>query len=127
MVLQGFEKLDIYVISIKMSKLGWKIYSELPQSAKYNIGDQFIRSVDSIGANIAEGYGRFHFKDSLRFYYHSRGSLYESRHWLNLLQMRGLIKKEDQVELFRMQQMMAIKLNNFINSIKQKITQNTGK
>lgn len=127
MVLQGFEKLDIYVISIKMSKLGWKIYSELPQSTKYNIGDQFIRSVDSIGANIAEGYGRFHFKDSLRFYYHSRGSLYESRHWLNLLQMRGLIKKEDQVELFRMQQMMAIKLNNFINSIKQKITQNTGK
>ncbi len=54
MVLQGFEKLDIYVISIKMSKLGWKIYSELPQSTKYNIGDQFIRSVDSIGANIAE-------------------------------------------------------------------------
>jgi len=42
------------------------------------MGDQFIRSIDSITANIAEGFGRFHFLDRRKFYYNARGSLLEA-------------------------------------------------
>jgi hypothetical protein len=56
--------------------------------------DQFVDSVDSIVANIAEGFGRFHYRDNMRFYYYSRGSLLEAKHWIKLLYQRGLITKE---------------------------------
>ena len=51
-------RLKIYKISLKLSDTIWKIYIDLPNDLKYNIGTQVIRSIDSIGANIAEGYGR---------------------------------------------------------------------
>jgi len=50
-----------------------------------------LDSSDSICANISEGYGRFHYKDSLKFYYNARGSLYEAQFWLNRLQKINLV------------------------------------
>lgn len=66
----------------------------LQTDLKFNIGNQVVRSIDSIGANIAEGYGRFHYKDSIKFYYNARGSLWESKHWIFLLYQRKLLNKE---------------------------------
>jgi four helix bundle protein len=86
------EKLENYKLSLKLSDMIWNVYSSLLNDLKYNI-DQVIRFVDSIGANIAEGYGRFHYKDSVKFYYNSRGSLWESKHWIYLLYKRNLIEK----------------------------------
>jgi four helix bundle protein len=42
------------------------------------IGSQFITAINSIGANIAEGYGRFHYLDKNKFMYNARGSLMEN-------------------------------------------------
>ena len=55
------------------------------------IGDQWITSIDSVGSNIAEGYGRFHYLDKIKFYYNARGSLLESKHWLDRLYERRII------------------------------------
>jgi len=44
-------------------------------------GNQFIRSVDSISANIAEGFGRYSKKDKVKFFRISFGSMYESLDW----------------------------------------------
>ncbi|HEX7234478.1 MAG TPA: four helix bundle protein, partial [Nitrosospira sp.] len=49
----------------------------LPVEEKYNLADQMRRASTSIVLNIAEGYGRYHFLDSLRFYFIARGSLME--------------------------------------------------
>jgi four helix bundle protein len=113
-------KLDIYKLSLQLSSLIWKIYVKLPNDLKYNIGNQVIRSIDSIGANIAEGYGRFHYKDSIKFYYNARGSLWESKHWAYLLYKRGLIKKEKYDELINNLEVLGKKLNGFIKTIKDK-------
>lgn len=59
------------------------------------IGSQFIRAIDSVGANIAEGYGRYHYLDRIKFYYNSRASLFESKHWVLLLKERKIINNED--------------------------------
>jgi len=77
--------LDVYKLSFNLSIEIWEVYYSLQTDLKYNIGSQVIRSINSIGANIAEGYGRFHYKDSLKFYYNARGSLWESKYWMYLL------------------------------------------
>jgi four helix bundle protein len=67
--------LEVYRLSFGLSDLAWVIFEKMDWTVRKVIGDQFIRSYDSIGANIAEGYGRFHHKDKIKFYYNSRGSL----------------------------------------------------
>jgi len=113
-------KLDIYKLSLELSDTTWDIYNSLPKQLQFNIGDQIIRSVDSIGANIAEGYGRFHYKDSVKFYYNARGSLWESKHWFLLLYKRELISKESFDKNIALLNQLGKKLNGFIQSIKNK-------
>ena len=113
-------KLDIYKLALKLSDKIWQIYINLANDLKYNIGNQVIRSIDSIGANIAEGYGRFYYKDSIKFYYNARGSLWESKHWIYLLYKRDLVDKKEYEEIIKDLEILGKKLNGFIRSIKDK-------
>jgi len=113
-------KLEIYKLSLKLSDYIWDTYVDLPNDLKYNIGNQVIRSIDSIGANIAEGYGRFHYKDSIKFYYNARGSLWESKHWILLMYKRELLNREKYELLLNNLEILGKKLNGFIKSIKDK-------
>ncbi|MBN2768972.1 MAG: four helix bundle protein [Campylobacterales bacterium] len=115
-------KLEIYKLSLNLSKEIWDVYFSLQADLKYNIGNQVIRSIDSIGANIAEGYGRFHYKDSLKFYYNARGSLWESKHWVYLLYQRKLINNERYEKMLGDLELLGKKLNGFIKSMKEKNT-----
>jgi len=45
--------LEIYQLARELSKIGWEIYETLDWQDKKIIGDQFIRAIDSVGANIA--------------------------------------------------------------------------
>jgi four helix bundle protein len=55
-----------------------KLADGLPSKERYDLALQIRRSSKSVMANIAEGYGRYHYLDSLRFYYIARGSLEET-------------------------------------------------
>lgn len=112
--------LEIYCLAIELSDLAWKIYKDMDWQNRKVIGDQFIKAIDSIGANIAEGYGRYHYADKVKFFYNSRGSLFESKHWSFLLVRRKLIKKEDYVELLSKLDKLHQKLNSYIKSYYKK-------
>lgn len=84
----------VYRMFIELSDLAWEIYGNLDWQDRKIMGDQFVRSTDSCGANIVEGYGRFHYLDRIKFYYNSRASLAEAKHWCFLLYSRQKIKKE---------------------------------
>lgn len=86
--------LKVYQLSIELSHIAWDEYEKLNWQIKKIIGDQFITSIDSVGANIAEGYGRFHYLDKTKFYYNARGSLFEAKHWAYLLQKRKIISSD---------------------------------
>ena len=58
-------------------KAAYKLAQSLPAHEKYNLADQIRRASLSVLLNIAEGYGRFHYLDKLRFFYIARGSLTE--------------------------------------------------
>lgn len=109
--------LGVYQLAKQLSYIAWKIFSGFDWETKKIGGFQFIDSVDSVGANIAEGYNRFHFLDRIKFYYNSRGSLSEaSDHWIELLNERGKISK-DKYQIFKeIAAKLKYKLNNFINS-----------
>ncbi len=109
--------LEVYQLSRKLSGVAWSIFCRLNFEDKKHIGDQFLRSADSIGANIAEGYGRYHYLDKVRFYYNARGSHFEAFiHWLELLAEREKISKTEYNSIGGTAQSLLIKLNNFINT-----------
>jgi hypothetical protein len=62
-----------------------KVIPNLPQTEKYNLDNQIRRAAVSITANIAEGYGRYHYLRRIQFYRISRGSLYELKDHLIML------------------------------------------
>jgi len=109
--------LEVYKLSRELSKIGWDIYNILNWQDKKTVGDQFIRAIDSVGANIAEGYSRYHYLDKIKFYYTSRASLAEScDHWLELLCERKKINSENYDKMKIIKRELSIKLNNFISS-----------
>jgi len=109
--------LKVYQLARQLSKMAWNIYESLSWQDKKIMGDQFIESTDSVGANIIEGYGRYHYLDKIRFYYIARASLNESAiHWLELLLERNKINHEQYKEMIDVAKDVQVKLNNFIGS-----------
>ena len=74
---KGFESLASYQHSLKLLKAVYKLAETLPAHEKYNLSDKIRRASISVLLNIAEGYGRYHYLDKLRFFYIARGSLAE--------------------------------------------------
>jgi four helix bundle protein len=74
---RGFEDLECYKLALSVAREAYQVAQRLPSEEKYNLADQLRRAAASITLNIAEGYGRYHYLDTLRFYYIARGSLNE--------------------------------------------------
>jgi four helix bundle protein len=110
--------LDIYVLSRKISAQAWLVYKNMDWQTKKVIGDQWITATDSIGANIAEGFGRFHYQDRNRFNLFARGSLLESVHWTELIQERKLAPEKDTVDILELFGQLHPKLNGYIRTTK---------
>lgn len=112
------KELEIYQLARELSKKAWVIFERMSWQDKKIMGDQFISSIDSIGANIAESYGRFHYLDRVRFLYNSRGSMLEAiSHWLDLLLERNKVSQTEYDEIKVIADKLLVKLNNYITSI----------
>ncbi|OGY64167.1 MAG: hypothetical protein A3I24_02970 [Candidatus Harrisonbacteria bacterium RIFCSPLOWO2_02_FULL_41_13b] len=112
------EDLEIYGLARELNKYSWIIYNQFNWQEKKTMGDQFITAVDSIGANIAEGFGRFHYLDKNKFNYNARGSLLESIYWLDVLRERGKINTKDHISLKETIDKLHRKLNSYISITK---------
>jgi len=119
------KNLEVYQLSRKLSTIAWEIFCRMDFFDKKHIGDQFLRSVDSIGANIAEGYGRFHYLDKVKFYYNSRASHYEAfTHWLELMSEREKISNDEFEIISQVAFKLQVKLNNFITATSKNARKN---
>jgi four helix bundle protein len=54
-----------------------EVVPALPQAEKFRLGDQMLRAARSTTANLAEGYGRYHYMDNAKFCSNARGSCWE--------------------------------------------------
>jgi four helix bundle protein len=114
------EELQVYKLSMEIGERIWAIVIQWDYFTKDTIGKQLVRAVDSIAANLSEGFGRYHYKENTNFSYYSRGSLYETRTWLIKAHNRKQISNEDFEVFLHQIDVIGVKLNNYINSIGKK-------
>ena len=76
--LQNFEQLECWQHCRRLRLfVARRVIANLPKDERYRLGDQLSRAARSTTANIAEGYGRFHYLDNAKFCTNARGSCYE--------------------------------------------------
>ena len=74
----SFTELEVWKQSRKIRNIVAGLVKKFPAEEKYRLTDQIIRSSRYIGNNLAEGHGRFHYQDNIRFCIMARGSLSET-------------------------------------------------
>ena len=90
----GLEDLEVHKLAKQFSNEIWEIVLLFNYFERDTVGKQLCRSADSISANIAEGYGRFFYKENKQFCYYSRGSIFETKDWITKLKDRKIITEE---------------------------------
>lgn len=98
-----------------------KILPLLPAEEKYNLNIQIRKAAVSTTANIAEGYGRFHYKEGIQFYRISRGSLYELKDHLISCYEFKYISEELYEEGIGLIETAKITLNGYINFVNRQL------
>ena len=114
------EELRVYQLSMNLAEEVWEIVIKWDYFAKDGVGKQLLKAVDSVAANLSEGFGRFFYKEERQFCYYSRGSLYETKTWLTKASNRKLITDEEFEKFMSDINDIGVKLNNYINSIGKK-------
>ena len=116
----SFENLEVYQLAEKLADLIWEIVSEWNHFEKNTVGMQMVDSSDSVCANIAEGCGRFNYRDNSRFIKIARGSLYETKNWLRRAYKRKLLTDAHIEKIKPILDELLPKLNSYLSSILKK-------
>ncbi|MBI5677853.1 MAG: four helix bundle protein [Planctomycetes bacterium] len=103
-----------YKTALKLSNYVWEIVIRWDYFAKDTVGKQFVKAVDSISANIAEGFGRYFKKDKINFYRYSNGSVKESFDWNEKAKVRNLINKDEYQHIFGELQKLPKEINQLM-------------
>jgi four helix bundle protein len=90
----AMEDLHILKTAETIADNTWKRVARWGPFARGAVGLQLVRAADSVGAHLAEAFGRYHFGDKLKFLYYARGSLFEFKYWLNRALARELLDAE---------------------------------
>ena len=116
---RGFEDLECYQLALAVMVNAHEFVNQLPLEEKYDLVSQIRRSSKSTPANIAEGYGRYHYLDSLKFYSNARGSLNETlAHFINARSLAYI----DQVYfdlLYQLARQAEKALNGYMNYVRR--------
>ncbi len=114
--------ISTYKISFHLSNYVWDVVIKWDYFAKDTVGKQFARAIDSISANIAEGFGRYNKKDKIKFYRYSFGSLKESLDWNEKAKIRKLLVEEQYNHILEELQKLPKELNHLIKFTNEKLT-----
>ncbi len=106
--------IDCYKKSFNLSNYVWEIVVKWESFAKRTVGEQFVTAMDSISANIAEGFGRYGKKDKIKFYRYSCGSVKESLDWNEKSKIRKLISAEQYTHILSELQALPREINQLI-------------
>ena len=111
---KGFEDLKTWQLARSLMIECHKLAEALPTWERYDLTSQIRRSSKSTMANIAEGYGRYHYLDTLRFYYIARGSLNETINHVITAHDLGYINDQRYQELYDLGREAERVLNGYI-------------
>jgi four helix bundle protein len=112
-----FHELEVYRLAEDLADWIYDITGHFPTEEKYGLVSQLRRAAISIGGNIAEGFGRYFYKENKLHCYYARGSLLEVRSYVLFSHRRNLINQEQLAKFEKDYLCLKIKLNNYIASI----------
>lgn len=110
-------ELRVYQLAMRVGSDVWSIVEKWSWFEKQALGLQWIRSADSIAANISEGYGRYSYRENARFCYYARGSLRETETWLAKSAERNLAERSNAEDLSMRLDTLRRLLDNYIHSL----------
>ncbi len=120
------EELQVYKLSMEVAEKVWSIVVGWDYYSRKTIGEQLVRAIDSVSANISEGFGRYFYKENKQFCYYARGSLFETKTWLQKSLNRKLIDEKNYLEITQELEIIGVKLNNYIKTIGKTINTTNG-
>ena len=89
--------------------------------AKNAVGEQFVKAMDSVSANIAEGFGRYSKRDKIKFYRYSNGSLKECFDWNQKSKTRKLLSDAEYQHIFEELNKLPKEINQLIKFTNEKL------
>jgi four helix bundle protein len=98
-VYRSFEDLEVYKAAREFRKAMYRVAQRLPDIEKYGLASQIRRAAVSLTNNLAEGHGRFHYLDQIKFTLISRGSLAELIDDLNVYSDENYLPSDEAVAL----------------------------
>ena len=116
---RGFEDLECYQLALRVMVNAHDLAKQLPPEEKFDLVAQVRRSSKSTPANIAEGYGRYHYLDSLKFYSNARGSLYETRSHFITSSVLNYIEQDYFTALYALTQQAERSLNGYMAYVRK--------
>lgn len=103
-----------------MAETVYNIARDFPDCELYGLTSQVKRAALSVPANIAEGFGRYHYMDKAKFYLNARGSLYELKSHLLIAKGLGFGTPEEYRESLESIEKLSVQLNNLIASTRKR-------
>ncbi len=119
---QTFEDLEVYKAAREFRKAMYAVSRCLPDFEKYDLGRQIRRAAVSLTNNMAEGHGRFHYPDQIRFFLHSRGSLEELVDDLNVCLDENYVSDEQVEKLKEQARGVLIFINGYLRHLRNRST-----
>ena len=124
---QTFEDLDAYKVAREFRKAMYELARKLPESEKFGLVSQVRRAAVSLTNNIAEGHGRFHYLDQIKFMLQARGSLEELLDDLNVCQDESYLPTAE-IALLKEQGWRVHKiLNGYIRFLRARIPEDSSR
>ncbi len=115
---QTFEDLEVYQVAREFRKAMYAVTRQLPDFEKYDLASQVRRAAVSLTNNIAEGHGRFHYPDQIRFILHSRGSLEELVDDLNVCLDEKYLGSDEVAKLKERSRGVLILINGYLRHLR---------
>ncbi len=116
-MIKSLDDFKVYQLAMEIGEEIFEIVKDWDYFHKDTVGKQLVRAVDSIAANLSEGLGRYHYKETKNFSYYSRGSLFETITWLTKAHNRKLINDDRFEDLINQLNSICVKINNYINTL----------
>ncbi len=124
---EGLKGLRIYQLAEVLANGVWDEVPTWKEFARQTVGRQLVEAADAIGGNIAEDYGRYHYKENRQFQFYARGSLEETGHWLRRAHRRNLIPEQRCEEFLAKIGELAPQLNAYIRTLERKAKEGRAK
>ena len=113
--------IESYRIAFHLSNYVWDIVIKWNSFSQRTVGEQFVKAIDSLSANIAEGFGRYGKRDRIKFYRYSQGSMIESLDWNQKSKIRKVFSKDEYGHIFEELQKLPKAINSLVLFTNQKL------